>query len=181
MINPIFEYPSYQYQVNDWEFKKKGLLKRINFQKFTGGYETFESDRLTNKKKYLYYFEDLFREELNYFCSEAKVNCKMTDCWSVRYKSNDYQGIHNHRSWGFSGVLYVEYDPKVHSPTHFVSPWQDPRKDTTIVTYPRDVKEGTMFIFPSSCLHYVPPNKSRKIRTIVSFDLLPELPKHQKI
>ena len=24
-----FEYPTYQYQIKDWEFKKKGLLKRL--------------------------------------------------------------------------------------------------------------------------------------------------------
>jgi hypothetical protein len=54
----------------------------------------------------------------------------MTDCWSVRYRKGDYQTVHNHKSWGFSLVLYVEYDPKVHTPTTFVCPWQDPRTDT---------------------------------------------------
>ena len=29
MKAPLFEYPSYQYQIDDWEFKKKGLLRRI--------------------------------------------------------------------------------------------------------------------------------------------------------
>ena len=47
----IFEYPSYQYQVDDWDFKKKGLLKRINSQKFVRTtLQTFETDRQTNKK-----------------------------------------------------------------------------------------------------------------------------------
>ena len=47
---------------------------------------------------------------------------------------------------GVSGILYVEYDPKVHTPTCFVAPWQDPRQDTTSLAYPKDVKEGTLFI-----------------------------------
>ena len=183
MKAPLFEYPSYQYQIDDWDFKKKGLLKRIKSQKFirSGYCSNFETDRLTNNKTYLHYFEDLIRNELNEFCSECKVSCTMTDCWTVIYKIGDYQNVHNHRSWGFSGVLYVEYDPKVHTPTCFVSPWQDPRTDTTILTYPQSVQEGTLLIVPSNCLHYVNPNKSKKIRTIVAFDLLPELPNHQKI
>jgi hypothetical protein len=39
--------------------------------------------------------------------------------------------VHNHRGWGFSGVIYLEYDPNVHTPTFFVAPWQDPSTDTT--------------------------------------------------
>ena len=34
MKAPLFEYPTYQYQIKDWEFKKKGLLKRIKEEKF---------------------------------------------------------------------------------------------------------------------------------------------------
>ena len=34
MKAPLFEYPTYQYQIKDWEFKKKGLLKRLKEEKF---------------------------------------------------------------------------------------------------------------------------------------------------
>ena len=99
----------------------------------------------------------------------------MTDCWAVRYQKGDHQTIHNHKSWGFTGILYVEFDPKVHTPTCFVAPWQDPRSDTTSLAYPQNVKEGTIFISPSYTLHFVHPNQVRKRRTIISFDLLPKL------
>jgi hypothetical protein len=182
MKAPLFEYPSYQYQIDDWDFKKKGLLNRINSQKFVRtNLQTFETDRSTNKKSYLHYFQDLIRPQLFEFCQEAQVTCSMTDCWAVRYQKGDHQTVHNHKSWGFSGVLYVEYDPKHHTPTCFVSPWQDPRTDTTSLSYPQDVKEGTLFIVPSYTLHFVHPNQSRKQRTIISFDLLPKLPDHQSI
>ena len=66
----------------------------------------------------------------------------MTDCWdAVRYQKGDQQTIHNHRSWGFTGILYVDFDPKVHTPTCFVAPWQDPRSDTITLAYPKDVKK----------------------------------------
>ena len=178
----LFEYPSYQYEIGDWEFKKKGLLKRINSQKFIRTeLQTFETDRQTNNKTYVRYLQELLRDEMFYFCEEAQVTCSLTDAWCVRYDKNDHQTIHNHRGWGFSGIIYVEFDPKVHSPTCFVAPWQEPRTDTTTLAKPQNVKEGTMFIAPSSCLHFVHPNQSRKRRTIISFDLLPKCPAHQSI
>ena len=182
MKAPLFEFPSYQYEISDWDFKKKGLLSRINSQKFIRTkLQTFETDRQTNNKTYVRYLEDFLREELFHFCQEAEVTCSMTDAWCVRYEKNDHQTIHNHRGWGFSGIIYVEFDPKVHSPTTFVAPWQEPRSDTTSLAQPQNVKEGTMFIAPSSCLHFVHPNTSRKRRTIISFDLLPKCPAHQSM
>lgn len=143
--------------------------------------QNFETDRQTNNKSYIHYLTELLKDELNDFCNEAKVNCIMTDCWSVRYKKGDQQIVHNHRSWGFSGILYVDYDPRVHTPTCFVSPWQDPVNDTTTLRYPPDIKEGTLLIFPSYTLHFVDPNVSSIPRTIISFDLLPSIPKHQSV
>ena len=182
MKAPLFEFPSYQYEISDWDFKKKGLLSRINSQKFVRTeLQTFETDRQTNNKTYVRYLEEFLREELFYFCQEAELTCSMTDAWCVRYDKNDHQTVHNHRGWGFSGIIYVEFDPKVHTPTTFVAPWQEPRSDTTSLAQPQNVKEGTMFIAPSSCLHFVHPNKSRKRRTIISFDLLPKCPAHQSM
>ena len=182
MKAPLFEFPSYQYEVNDWEFKKKGLLSRINKSKFIRTeLQPFETDRQTCEKSYVRYLEDFLRPELSDFCQEAQVTCGVSDAWAVKYQKGDQQTVHNHRGWGFSGILYVEYDPKVHTPTCFVAPWQNPVSDTTSLAFPSNVKEGTVFIAPSWALHYAEPNQTRKPRTVVVFDLLPELPKHQAI
>ena len=178
---PLFEYPSFIYKVPDWEFKKKGLIKRLEKEKFVRTeLQQFETDRSTNKKNYLHYFQDLIRPQLLEFCQEAQVTCSMTDCWAVRYQKGDQQTVHNHKSWGFSGILYVDFDPKVHSSTTFVAPWQNPRSDTTMLSRPV-VEEGTIIIVPSYTLHFVGPNTVRKQRTIISFDLLPKLPDHQAV
>ena len=151
MKAPLFEYPTYQYQIKDWEFKKKGLLKRIKEEKFIRtDLQTFETDRQTNKKSYLHYFQNLIKDELWEFVQEAQVTCSMTDC-CCRYQKGDQQTIHNHKSWGFTGILYVEFDPKVHAPTCFVAPWQDPRSDTTSLAYPQGVKREQ-----SLSLHLIP-------------------------
>ena len=171
---PLFEYPSYWYNLSDWEFKKKILLKRINKQKFVRQpYQDFLTDRQTNNNVYIKFCEDFLRDELSQFCEEAKVSCRMSDAWAVKYEKGDHQTVHNHGGWGFSGILYVEYDPKVHDPSWFVAPWQDPRTDRTKLNKPHNVNEGTLIIFPSSCLHYAPPNQVNKMRMILSFDLLP--------
>jgi len=176
MKAPLFEYPSFQYEVHDWDFKKKGLLNRINKGEFyRTNLQAFETDRNTSGKVYIRYLQDLLNPELNEFCQEAEVSCQITDAWSVRYEKGDLQTVHNHRGWGFTGILYVEFDPKVHTPTCFVAPWQNPRSDTTSLAYPADVKEGTLFIAPSFTHHFVEPNKSNKRRTVLSFDLLPPL------
>ena len=183
MKAPLFQFPSYQYEVDDWDFKKKGLLNRINKSDFKRTeLQTFETDRQTDiNKTWVHYLQDFLKDILWEFYQEAKVTCGMTDAWCVRYHKGDHQTIHNHRGWGFSGVLYAEYDPKVHTPTCFMAPWQDPRTDTTSLAYPKDVKEGTVFIAPSFTHHFVHPNKARKQRTVISFDLLPKLPDHQAI
>jgi len=178
----LFEFPSYQYEVDDWEFKKKGLLNRINKSNFyRTELQTFETDRRTNNKTYVRYLEEFLRPLLFEFCREAEVTCGMSDAWCVRYHKGDQQTVHNHRGWGFSGILYAEYDPKVHTPTCFVAPWNDPRTDTTTLGHPSNIKEGTVFIAPSFCLHFVHPNQTRKPRTVIAFDLLPQLPDHQSI
>ena len=182
MKAPLFEFPSYQYEVKDWEFKKKGLLSRINKSKFIRtNLQTFETDRQTCEKSYVRYVEDFLKPELREFCQEAKVTCGVSDAWCVRYQKGDHQTVHNHRGWGFSGILYVEYDPKVHTPTTFVAPWQQPNTDTTFLARPAYITEGTIFIVPSYTLHYVEPNKVRKSRTVISFDLVPDTPQHRAI
>ena len=177
----MFKYPSFQYDLDDWEFRKKGLLNRVNKQKFERtGLQQFESDRSTNNKTYVRYLEDFLRPTLQEFCEEAKVTCSISDAWCVKYQKGDYQGPHNHRGWGYTGVLFVEFDPRVHGGTIFVAPWNAPSTDTTTLTQP-EVKEGSLVITPSYTLHYVPPNTSSKRRTVLSFDLLPQCPAHQSI
>ena len=137
-----------------------------------------EGDRQTNNKSYIRYLSELLHEELNQFCQEAEVTCEMTDAWCVRYQKGDQQIIHNHRGWVFSATLYVEYDSKVHTPTCFLCPWQEPRTDVTTLVLPHNIKEGTLFIAPSFTHHFVQPNIVRKPRIVIAFDLMPEFPKH---
>lgn len=174
MIEPLFVVPIFKYECKDWDFKKKKILSRIKNKNFNRSLlQTFNSDRGSNDSLFRSCFVETFAEELTEFAKELGVQkITVTDVWTVKYDNDDYQGPHNHRSYSYSGILYTEYDSKVHQPTIFVGPWNDPITDTTQLRMPQDVKEGTMIFFPSVLLHYAPQNKSHKKRTVVSFDLL---------
>ena len=178
---PLFEFPSFIYPIDDWPFKKKALLSRINKSEFIRtDLQNFETDRQTNRKIYVRYLEEFLQPQLMEFCKEAKVTCSMSDAWCVKYQKGDYQTTHNHRGWGFSGLIHVEFDQEVLQPATFVSPWQNPVSDTTsLANFPP--LEGLLMIAPSWALHFVQPNTSDKERVVVAFDLLPELPQHQAI
>ena len=173
MKKKLFDLPFYQYELNDWQFKKRGLVNRIDRNNFIrSDVQFFESDREVDRRGYIKYLDDLISPELNKFCQEEKVSCKMTDAWCVRYRKGDYQNIHNHRSIGYFGILYFEFDPNIHESTLFLCPWQDPKTDKTLYTG-INVKEGTLLIAPAFLHHFVKPSQSKKQRIIISFDLLP--------
>ena len=92
---PLFEFPSFIYQIDDWEFKKKSLLARINKSEFVRtDLQHFETDRKTNGKTYVRYLEEVLEPQLMEFCKEANVSCSMTDAWCVKYQKGDYQTTH---------------------------------------------------------------------------------------
>ena len=92
MKAPLFDFPSYRYDLDDWKFKKKGLVKRINEGEFKRtDLQNFLTDRQTNQKKYVRYLETFLRPTLQEFCEEAQVTCSISDAWCVKYERGDYQ------------------------------------------------------------------------------------------
>lgn len=174
MIHPLFFVPIYRYEVSEWDRKKKALYKKIerkNFEK--QGLQHFYTDRQKDGRSYALDFENIFDDELKQFCRESGVvEYRITDIWTVKYKKEDYQTVHNHKSIHYSGILLLEYDEKVHKPTVFVGPWNDPVSDTTQLAFAPDAKEGVMYIVPSVLLHYAQSNASNKERVVTSWDML---------
>ena len=97
---------------------------------------------------------------------------KVTDIWTLKYtKKSENHCPHNHRSSGYTGILYLEYDPKVHEPTKFIGPWNDPVTDKTQLTQLSEPKTGVIYIWPSAMLHYADGMKTNKLRMVTSWDM----------
>ena len=174
MIHPLFFVPIYRYEVEDWSRKKKALYKKMERKNFVKeGLQHFYTDRQKDGKSYALDFDHLFSDELNQFKQESGVSeYQITDIWTIKYHKEDYQTVHNHRSFGYSGLLYVDYDEKVNKPTVFGGPWNEPISDKTKLAFAPEAKEGVMYIFPSVLLHYAQSNASGKERVITSWDML---------
>lgn len=89
-------------------------------------------------------------------------------------KKHDYHQVHNHRTIGLTGIIYLEYDQLEHNPTYFIAPFNDPIKDTSLFYIPQNIKEGSIIVFPSFINHFSNPNKSDKERKILAFDIIPK-------
>ena len=91
--------------------------------------------------------------------------------WFERSFESNYHGAHNHGSLGFSAVLFVEFDPLEHKPTRLIAPFNGFYSGGLIEHRPEGVNEGTLLIWPSILLHDIEPNRSKKRRTIISFNI----------
>jgi hypothetical protein len=165
----------YVYPTKNWNEKKLLISKFIDDTKlYRTDEQNYDNDRFANEKSYLKEFCEIFDEELQQFAKELKVTkIKFLDIWKVSYYKGDYQMVHNHGSRGFSGVLYLDYDPKVHTPTYFMSPIMNPVRDINNLVYMK-MNEGDIILFPSSILHFTKVNESEKPRSTLAFDLLVE-------
>jgi len=172
MMYPLFIVPLFHHEVSDWANKKQRFLSLLDDKNF---YElpnaSFVSDR--NNHNYTKEFIDIFYDEIVSFLKETDLQeMKHIDVWTVKYTDNgDSHFPHNHGSTGFSGVLYLEYDPEVHQSTKFVSSWNNPVTDMTQLSSIPDARSGVMYFWPSYLLHYTDPLKTNKPRTIVSWDM----------
>lgn len=170
MKNILFQIPVYQYSVLPWTEKKKRLLSLLDNEKFQAC-DTFFSDRSQNSNAYLKDFVDIVQSELENFGLDLGLDTIfVTDVWTVKYKTGNFHAPHTHSSFGYSGVLYLDYDQEEHTGTSFVNSITNPITDRTDGITPQ-VREGDIVLTPSNVLHFTYPNKSTKDRTIMGFDI----------
>lgn len=172
----MFSVPIWRIRTNDWKRKKKEIKKHIDFKRLEKkGAHTFSTDRQALRREgtsYIPQFSDIFKDELDSFLDQIKRDQMIiTDIWTVTYKKHELQSVHNHGSKGFSSILFLDFDPKKHIPTCFISPFPDPYTDSTSWYIPSDIREGDFIFFPSLVLHHFMPNQSFKVRRCIGFDI----------
>ena len=175
----MFSLPIYTVRTQNWKEKKKKIKKEINFKNIEKKeLHTFGTDRQNDGKSYIEQFSNIFKEELDLFLDEIKKESMIiSDMWTVRYRHSEYQSVHNHGSFGFSSILYLDFNSKIHDKTNFISPFNDFYTDHLTWYIPYDIQEGDFLFFPSVVLHHFTPNFSFITRRCIGFDIKFELPR----
>tara|TARA_B100000902_G_scaffold67021_1_gene73326 strand:+ start:4071 stop:4640 length:570 start_codon:yes stop_codon:yes gene_type:complete len=167
----IFDFPIYHRTLLNWEEKKDQLLElRSKYLRHIKVENIITDYRSTNNYSEKVY--EILRKDVNSFYNEFRLeNYFIRNSWiEVAEKNMDHK-IHNHGATGFSAVVYMDYNPKYHTPTHFLSPFGDFETGTSRVFVPPKIAEGSIIIFPSMLNHFTIPNDSDVPRTILSFNM----------
>ena len=94
------------------------------------------------------FFQDEIRQ-LRAISHRPFSSITLDHIWFVEYEKGDYQLPHNHRSSGFSGILYVDFNEEKHPLTTVIQPWNGIFDDETKMINV-DAEEGTLIIMPSN-------------------------------
>lgn len=161
--------------VKNWQEKKKKLLNLANSRSFDVRCGEFVlSDFFHSKKSdsdYTEQIQEILEEDIKQ--SELLIgegDLKISNAWFEKSRKGMTHQIHNHGALGYSGICYIQYDKKEHTPVQFVAPFNSVRHGQSIHYQPHDVKEGTLLIFPSFIHHFTLPNQSNKERICLSFN-----------
>lgn len=177
-VKHMFFVPLFQYQLENWEEKKKTLLEHYENIDRNGLIQEVHDLTQTSyfsKRNYLNCLPpQVFSDEINDFLSKiGSCNYRIRGCWFQNSPKNGHHRIHNHGADAYSAVCYVNYDETEHRPTLFMSPFNN-FLDSGVIEYePEDVRSGTLIFFPSTISHYSLPNTSDKERLILSFNICP--------
>lgn len=167
----MFSVPLFHVKVDQWDSKKEELLSLIGNMEYRQDQgECVPTDYFESRTKNNIHVRRILDRQIEMFLNHYKLDGRLTSSWFERSGKHHYHQPHNHGMTGYSGVLYVEYDPGHHAPTHFISPFPNFIDGEAIHQAPF-VTEGDLILFPSSILHYTHPNKSEKNRTVLSFNL----------
>jgi hypothetical protein len=173
----MFKIPLYHISVRNWQEKKKFLIDLMNDTNMSiedgDTIKTDYHDQINsnfsghhNKK-----ISEVLNEEIMFFCNNFGFNYyRISMSWFQQASKGNYHGIHNHGSVGYSAVCFIDYDEKLHTPTQFISPFNN-FITGDFLDYTPKVKEGSLIFFPSVIHHFTEPNNSEKQRTVLSFNI----------
>ena len=182
-IENMFSIPVIKYRCHNWKQKKQDFLALLNEQTLTMGEESVYSDYgdyktltaehsmgLYDTPDYLNRVRELLKEEMTWFANDLKADPQIVRAWFERALYKCHHPVHTHGHGGWSAVLFIEYDPTVHTPTVFIAPFNHFVTGMQL-TYMPEVEEGDLILFPSFLLHYTQLNESHVQRTVASFNM----------
>ena len=163
--------PFYHYKLNNWKEKKEQLLDIASNLLFKTNdeisdlYTTYGDVNQTSARVF-----DILENDIRKFTAEVKYSGEIgADVWFQKYNENQFHSPHNHGAIGYSSILYIKFNKKVHKGTRFLAPFNSPEGNE--VDFAPDVDEGSFIFFPAYLKHYALPNKSEDVRIIMSMNI----------
>lgn len=188
----MFSVPLYKFSIPNWEEEKKLILEALPEEKVyldicTDFFENSTERRLPSYTDVvldilfpcIQTLQDTLIREPNGSQLTQGGWFGLDNMWyQTEYKGHNHE-LHNHGNVGWSSVLYVNYNPEVHTATRFLSPYNaGSGVGGLVMRYQPNVKEGDFIIFNSDVAHEALPNESDEKRTIISmnFQTAPVIP-----
>ena len=183
MIHSLFSIPIAHYEIENWRTNKERIMNALpefgqehidsNLEQYTDFFHQDEQLLPAYADTVIAIIEPYLAE----FTERRRI--EFTDMWAQTSYKSQRHSLHNHGHSGWSAIIYVDFDPQVHTATQFISPFNNPWSGR-LQTFQPPVKEGDMVIFPATVAHEALPNESDKPRTIVSFNLRGKVDKVKK-
>ena len=175
-VNAMFSVPIVHYPIENWSENKKKILDALppedesQLEPNGSGLYTdfFISSKVQEMPSYFNTVLDVIKPYLKNFMDGNPV--EFVEMWYQKYYNMVEHKTHCHGFTGWSSIIYVEFDPKVHQSTRFFSPFRQPW-DCDVEVFQPKVKEGDMILFPSSLLHEAPVSRTDTRRTIISYNI----------
>ena len=188
-VYPMFAVPLYRYRIPNWHANKQEIYDLIPEWDDDYLIENKSETGLIDGDIYSDYwckrgtkppYTDLVFDLIHPFFKEfGKIHKENTDqrqvgladIWCQTSCRGQKHNLHNHGYVGWSAILYVEFDPEVHTATSFLSPYLRPHGGG-LDQYVPEVEEGDLVVFPSTLAHESLENESDRPRTIISFNFM---------
>ena len=175
-VNAMFSVPIVHYPIENWSENKKKILDALppedesQLEPNGSGLYTdfFVNAKIKEYPSYFHTVVDVIKPYLKDFMDGNPV--EFVEMWYQKYYNMVEHKTHCHGFTGWSSIIYVEFDPKVHESTRFFSPFRQPW-DCDVEVFQPKVKEGDMILFPSSLLHEAPVSRTDTRRTIISYNI----------
>ena len=158
----------HKFKISNWEETKIKLMNIYDkSNKDICGNVITNWNQSERTREFLKEAVAILKDDIESFKEKYRINHNVIDIWFQEYHSGMDHRIHDHGLYGYSSVVYIEYDPKEHEPTTFVNA-------KTKEIFQPEVEEGDIIFFKSKYKHCSPPNKSEKRRIVCSFNIKPD-------
>ncbi len=187
-IFPLFPQTASISHLNTVDSKKIiKILKKLKWQKtdFSEYYDILGANYVTNNYHILENFpglEEIFNEHVSLHIKrilKLNTNFKICSAWATRTQPNGFSRLHYHTNSWLSAIYYPEGDPnfKVNFFDYKTEWFKD--NPTEYNSFNESAKQFTatknmLIIFPSSLRHQILPNKSKKDRFSIAFNVMPD-------